>query len=449
MTSNFLYDSGVKVQITEQELLCKNNCGFYGTPQWKGLCSSCWRSHQQEDKKKQDYAKNKLLLSQEEAEKRRKNAEFRAASTIKSLLPKSASISLFSSNSPSEHMSPSSSSSLFSNAAPMGLRPSSPDSLSAAQTFQKYLGETFVPNVVRDLEKQCGLFMDKLFRSEHLAMDDLSEMVQGLYRSMNEKFSRLNISPDECKVTNFMIELENYICGRAYSILFCTRTDEEAQDLSLQERIRSLHWVTHGFLETSLDFSSNKVQDFLDDAVTEIVDMNSYRLVGQKLDCLIRCSEAIFEALKESRSGAPASADDFLPVLIYVILKANPPLIQSNLKFISRFALPSRVMRGHSGYYFTHLSCALQWIQHEMNAKSFNLTHEEFEAYTNGRVVAPTRNSVSTSDDRVEEKFEEDTARFRKSVAIFKEQFPSEEVKEIIQSLHKDDSKQEQKRLRQ
>ncbi|VDK57707.1 unnamed protein product [Gongylonema pulchrum] len=59
----------------------------------------------------------------------------------------------------------------------------------------------------------------------------------------------------------------------------------------------------------------------------------------------------IFEALKESRSGAPASADEYLPVLIYVILKGNPPLIQSNVKFISRFALPNRVMSGESGSY--------------------------------------------------------------------------------------------------
>lgn len=94
--------------------------------------------------------------------------------------------------------------------------------------------------------------------------------------------------------------------------------------------------------------------------------MNSHRQVWRKLECLIRCSKCIFDALKESRSGylvfymyficyyfvnlgAPASADEFLPVLIYVVLKANPPLIQSNLNFISRYALQYRIMRGESG----------------------------------------------------------------------------------------------------
>ncbi|VDO37579.1 unnamed protein product [Onchocerca flexuosa] len=166
------------------------------------------------------------------------------------------------------------------------------------------------------------------------------------------------------------------------------QADEEIADLSLQDRIRSLNWVTAGFLETTLDFSQESVRDKLDEAITEIIDMNSHRGAAEKLQCLVRCSKMIFEALKESRSGAPAGADEYLPVLIFVILKGNPPLIQSNVKFVSRFALPARVLSGESGYYFTNLSCALQFVQN-MNAESLKMPKEEFEAYTSGHQVPP------------------------------------------------------------
>lgn len=53
----------------------------------------------------------------------------------------------------------------------------------------------------------------------------------------------------------------------------------------------------------------------MDEALTEIVDMNSHRSVARKLECLIKCSTRIFEALKESRSGVLIASSCIHPVL--------------------------------------------------------------------------------------------------------------------------------------
>ena len=51
---------------------------------------------------------------------------------------------------------------------------------------------------------------------------------------------------------------------------------------------------------------------------------------------------------------AKTGADDFLPVLIYVVIHANPPQLASNLEYIQRFRMHSR-MASESAYFFTQL----------------------------------------------------------------------------------------------
>ena len=75
-----------------------------------------------------------------------------------------------------------------------------------------------------------------------------------------------------------------------------------------------------------------------------------------KMNCITKCSKAIFHMLKISNQGLrPISADDFFPTLVFVCIKANPPRIQSNLNFVRRFANENKLSMGEGGYLFVNI----------------------------------------------------------------------------------------------
>ena len=60
--------------------------------------------------------------------------------------------------------------------------------------------------------------------------------------------------------------------------------------------------------------------------------MNIYKTPQDKLACIKKCMITIQNLLAIAKS--PVCADDLHPVLIYVIIKANPPTFLSNVQYI-------------------------------------------------------------------------------------------------------------------
>ncbi len=72
-----------------------------------------------------------------------------------------------------------------------------------------------------------------------------------------------------------------------------------------------------------------------------------------------------------------ASADDVLPFMILVVLKANPPQLHSNIRFITEFINPSRLV-SEAGYYFTHFQSAVTFLSN-INHACLTISSHEWE----------------------------------------------------------------------
>ena len=125
--------------------------------------------------------------------------------------------------------------------------------------------------------------------------------------------------------------------------------------------------------------------------------INQYKVPRDKLVCILNCCKLLYTSLQQG--GSPAGADDFLPLLIYTVIKASPPHLHSNIqyvyqrtavrytrdshalwyRYIRRFRNPSQMIAEH-GYYCTQLESAVHFID-TLDASQLTIDPDEFTRY--------------------------------------------------------------------
>jgi hypothetical protein len=149
--------------------------------------------------------------------------------------------------------------------------------------------------------------------------------------------------------------------------------DVERDDI-LAQKIRIYGWVKEEHLDIAPVGPSG--EKFLKLAQQELLKMKGYRAPRDKVICILNCCKVIFGLLKNAKF-ADTSADSFVPLLIYVVLQANPEHLVSNIQYILRFRNQDK-LGGEAGYYLSSLSGAVQFVE-SLDRTSLTITDEEFE----------------------------------------------------------------------
>jgi hypothetical protein len=146
------------------------------------------------------------------------------------------------------------------------------------------------------------------------------------------------------------------------------------RDEILAQKIRIYGWVKEEHLDIAPVGPSG--EKFLKLAQQELLKMKGYRAPRDKVICILNCCKVIFGLLKNAKF-ADTSADSFVPLLIYVVLQANPEHLVSNIQYILRFRNQDK-LGGEAGYYLSSLSGAVQFVE-SLDRTSLTITDEEFE----------------------------------------------------------------------
>nr|KAK5440490.1 hypothetical protein LTR18_007779 [Exophiala xenobiotica] len=150
--------------------------------------------------------------------------------------------------------------------------------------------------------------------------------------------------------------------------------EDVERDEILAQKIRIYSWIREAHLD--LEPIGPNGERFLRLAQQELLKIKGYRAPRDKVICILNCCKVIFGLLKNAKSS-DTSADSFVPLLIYVVLQANPENLVSNVQYILRFRNQDK-LGGEAGYYLSSLSGAIQFIEN-LDRTTLTVSDEEFE----------------------------------------------------------------------
>ena len=188
--------------------------------------------------------------------------------------------------------------------------------------------------------------------------------------------------------------MEKLIMNRLYVYTFSpavaqegrwsVQNDDLERDEVLSQRITLLAWVNEDHLDVPRGTHSDRFFTF---AVQELQKINHYKAPRDKVICIMNCCKVIFGLIRHL--GKEENADAFVPLLILVVLRANPAHLISNLEYITRFRNPERAS-SEVDYYLSTLAGAITFIESMDHTSLSHVDQVQFEANIEAALRANT-----------------------------------------------------------
>jgi hypothetical protein len=183
--------------------------------------------------------------------------------------------------------------------------------------------------------------------------------------------SSLSLSSKTADIDGLMLEIERYITAKLEVDIFPPFPTLE--DTKLHAKTLELDWLLPEHLDIPFDQRNAEMWTF---AIESLQEIDEYRSTVDKLQCLVQFISTVIDILHLCANAEAVGADESLPIVIYLIIRAQPRQLNSNLNFISQFSNKSKMLADF-GFCHSLISAGMEFIV-TSDVKSFSIDPADY-----------------------------------------------------------------------
>lgn len=220
----------------------------------------------------------------------------------------------------------------------------------------------FVGQYMEQKERSVQFFIRK-FQSINAA-DEKTQLVE---KFLNLLYNALENDSNWHRATQDQIDharriIERHIMTQIYWSAFYPNGEADVhRDKVLHEHMKKLSKiinVDHKDLRIPKVYHSEYPWP---SAQAEIEVINSCKAARDKISCVVKCCKTIMTLLSIADEKHSPSADDLMPVLVFVVIQTNPNSLLSTVQYVNSFY--EKHFHGEQAYWWTQFCSAIEFIK--------------------------------------------------------------------------------------
>ena len=174
-------------------------------------------------------------------------------------------------------------------------------------------------------------------------------------KKIKDPINNKNLFKDISDYNDLLEKIEDFIFRQIYK--YISPSLRLSKDENFFKKTQNLYWLTPNMLDIK-NISINQ----LDYSIKCIQKLEDVKSVNDKLNYIREAHAALNNVIKFSNgSDSDAGQDEITPLFQYIIIKAQPKKIYTNIYYIKAF-LDESELSGSKGFLITQMESAISYI---------------------------------------------------------------------------------------